>query len=58
MSRDDFTQRVQKDAHIAPNHGPTFGAGGETYLRFNLATPRSVVIEAAERLTKAFSDLQ
>jgi cystathionine beta-lyase len=58
MSRDEFTQRVQKEAHIAPNHGPTFGAGGDMYLRFNLATPRSVVIEAANRLTKAFADLQ
>jgi cystathionine beta-lyase len=58
MSREEFTQRIQKQARIAPNHGPTFGAGGETFLRFNLATPRSVVIEATQRLTKAFADLQ
>lgn len=58
MNREEFTRRVQEDARIAPNHGPTFGAGGETFLRFNLATPRSIVIEATERLTKAFSDLQ
>ena len=58
MSRKEFTDRVQKTAHIAPNHGPTFGAGGGGYLRFNLATPRSVVKEACDRLTDAFSDLQ
>lgn len=58
VSRDEFTKRVQEVAKIAPNHGPTFGAGGDTYLRFNLATPRSVVIEATERLAKAFGDLQ
>ena len=58
MSRKEFTDRVQKAARIAPNHGPTFGAGGDSYLRFNLATPRSVVKEACDRLTDAFSDLQ
>ncbi|PVA10896.1 aminotransferase [Pelagivirga sediminicola] len=58
MSRDEFTQRVQKDARIAANHGPTFGSGGESYLRFNLATPRARVIEAVERLQAAFRDLQ
>ncbi|NDR56861.1 MalY/PatB family protein [Aliiruegeria sabulilitoris] len=58
MERDEFTRRVQKDARIAINHGPTFGKGGESFLRFNFATPRSVVNEAMERLTTAFADLQ
>ena len=58
MLRDEFTKRVEVDAKIAANHGPTFGKGGETFLRFNFATPRSVVQDAVERLTKAFSDLQ
>ncbi len=58
MSRDEFTKRVEGGAKIAANHGPTFGKGGETFLRFNFATPRSVVQDAVERLTKAFSDLQ
>lgn len=58
MSRDEFTKRVEVDAKIAANHGPTFGKGGETFLRFNFATARSVVQDAVERLTKAFSDLQ
>ncbi len=58
MSRDEFTARVERDAQIAVNHGPTFGAGGESWLRFNLATPRSIVGEAAARLEKAFADLQ
>ncbi|WP_371225520.1 MalY/PatB family protein [Roseovarius sp. 2305UL8-3] len=58
MSRADFTQRVEKTARIAANHGPTFGAGGEEFLRFNIATPRSVVAEAVTRLQDAFSDLQ
>ncbi|CUH78347.1 MalY/PatB family protein [Tropicibacter naphthalenivorans] len=58
MTRDEFTSRVEKDAHIAANHGTTFGTGGETFLRFNFATPRARVIEAGERLAKAFADLQ
>lgn len=58
MARDEFTSRVEKTARIAANHGPTFGTGGENHLRFNLATPRARVIEAASRLTDAFADLQ
>ncbi|MEN8893749.1 MalY/PatB family protein [Planktotalea arctica] len=58
MSREDFTRRVEQDARIAANHGPTFGKGGENFLRFNFATPRSRIIEAVERLQAAFGDLQ
>lgn len=58
MPREEFTSRVEQDAGIAANHGPTFGKGGETYLRFNLATPRARVEEACARLSKAFGDLQ
>lgn len=58
MNMDEFTARVEKDAKIAVNHGPTFGKGGDSFLRFNIATPRSRVIEAVERLGSAFSDLQ
>ena len=58
MDPSEFTRRVEQDARIAANHGPTFGSGGESFLRFNFATPRSRVIEAGERLQAAFSDLQ
>ncbi len=58
MAREEFTKRVEQGARIAVNHGPTFGMGGENYLRFNIATPRARVQEACERLAEAFSDLQ
>lgn len=58
MERDEFTKRVEQEAKIAANHGPTFGLGGESFLRFNFATPRARVIEAGERLARAFGDLQ
>jgi cystathionine beta-lyase len=58
MSREDYTARIVKDAKIAPNYGQTFGSGGDDFVRFNLATQRSRVVEAATRLKAAFSDLQ
>lgn len=58
MSPKDFTARVERDARIAASHGTTFGTGGENYLRFNLAMPRSRIAEAVERLQDAFADLQ
>lgn len=58
MTREEFTKRVEKDACIAVNHGPTFGKGGDSWLRFNIATPRARVQEAVERLAQAFGDLQ
>ena len=58
MSHEEFTGRVERDARIAVNHGPTFGRGGESCLRFNIAAPRAVVEDAASRLASAFSDLQ
>ena len=58
MDAAEFTARVERDARIAVNHGATFGTGGESWLRFNLATPRTRVVEAVERLQKAFGDLQ
>ena len=58
MAREEFTRRVEKDARIAVNHGPSFGKGGADFLRFNIATPRARVAEAVERLRTAFGDLQ
>ena len=58
MSREEFTNRTQDIAKIAANHGPTFGTGGEDFLRFNIAAPRAVVEDAVARMQAAFSDLQ
>jgi len=58
MEREEFTRRVEQVAKIAVNHGTTFGAAGDTFLRFNFGTQRSRVTEACERLQAAFGDLQ
>jgi len=58
MPMAEFTRRVEQDAGIAVNHGPTFGKGGDSFLRFNIATPRARIQEACDRLAAAFKDLQ
>jgi len=58
MAPAEFTDRVQKVARIATNYGASFGLGGESFLRFNLACPRAHVTEAVARLERAFADLQ
>jgi cysteine-S-conjugate beta-lyase len=58
MAPEEFTRRVEHDARIAANHGASFGTGGESFLRFNIATPRRRVEDAVARLRAAFADLQ
>lgn len=58
MTRDEILERVEKQARIVTNHGETFGKGGETFLRLNLAMPRARITEAVERLQRVFADLQ
>lgn len=47
--------KVQKEAGIAASHGATFGKGGETFLRFNFACPRSYIEQAVERMQRVFA---
>ncbi|CAN5119382.1 pyridoxal phosphate-dependent aminotransferase [soil metagenome] len=58
MEPAEFTALFEKQARIAANHVPSFGTGGGSFLRFNLATPRAVVAESVARLKQAFGDLQ
>jgi cystathionine beta-lyase len=58
MASAEFIERVEKTARIATNHGASFGTGGESYLRFNIACPRAQVADAVDRLQRAFADLQ
>jgi len=51
----EIQRRVLQEAKIAANLGPTFGKGGEGFVRFNLATPKSLVNEAVKRLRRAFA---
>lgn len=58
MEAAEVARRIEKEAKIAVNHGATFGTGGESFMRFNLATRRALVEEAVSRLAAAFGDLQ
>ncbi len=58
MDQTEIEARVRDRARIAPSSGPTFGAGGEGCLRFNIGTQRARINEAVRRLQDAFSDLQ
>jgi len=58
MSHEEVATRIRETAKIAVSQGPTFGAGGEAFMRFNLATQRANVEEAVKRMQAAFADLQ
>lgn len=58
MTHAEVTARIRDQAKIAVSDGPTFGTGGETCMRFNLATQTAVVEDAVRRMQSAFADLQ
>jgi cystathionine beta-lyase len=58
LSAEDVASRVSGRARIFASPGSQFGPGGETWLRFNFATPRPILQEALDRLDDAFGDLR
>jgi cystathionine beta-lyase len=58
MAPEELAQRLARDAGIAASAGSSFGTGGEGWMRFNLATPRTRVQEAVDRLRRTFNDVQ
>jgi cysteine-S-conjugate beta-lyase len=54
----DIHDRIGTRARIFASPGPQFGAGGDTWMRFNLATPQPVLLDALNRLDAAFADLR
>jgi cystathionine beta-lyase len=58
LAPEEVDARVKKRARIYASPGTQFGPGGETWLRFNFATPRPILEEALARLEDAFQDLR
>jgi len=58
LSAKDVADRVAQRARIFASPGEQFGPGGETWLRFNFATPRPILEEALGRLDEAFADVR
>ena len=54
----DVASRVAKRARIFASPGDQFGPGGDTWLRFNFATPRPLLEEALARMDEAFRDVR
>ena len=54
----EVAARVKERARIFASPGEQFGPGGESWLRFNFATPRPLLEEAIGRLEDAFKDLR
>lgn len=58
LSGEAVETRIKTRARLFASPGPQFGPGGESWMRFNIATPRPVLIEALNRMDAAFSDLK
>ena len=58
ISEKEIVKRIHKDARIVASIGSSFGTGGEGFMRFNLACPRSKIYEALSRLSLVFNDIQ
>lgn len=54
-SEDDIYRTAVERAKVAGDLGAWFGEGGEGFIRLNLACPRSLVMDAATRLVRAFT---
>lgn len=58
MDQAEIVRRFEKEANVVCNHGPSFGPGGEGFMRLNFACSRAMVEEGMNRIVGAFSDLQ
>lgn len=54
----DVAARLKDRARLFVSPGEQFGPGGDTWLRFNFATPRSILDEALNRIEAAFKDVR
>ncbi len=50
--RDDLAGFIREKTGLFISRGGQYGAGGEGFLRINLACPRSIVVDGMERLQK------
>lgn len=57
MNPEELNSFFLNKAKVAMNNGSSFGDGGIGFMRINLACPRSVVVEALERIAKAVKEI-
>jgi cystathionine beta-lyase len=58
LNHDQLVELFVRKARLALNDGEMFGQGGEGFMRLNIASPRSVLLQALEQLTAAVASLQ
>ncbi len=58
MDQTEIRKRLEGNDGVIASQGLPFGSGGETFMRFNIGTPRAILKQAIERIQNAFSDLQ
>ncbi len=58
LSAEDLERFMQREALLFLDEGAIFGTGGAGFERFNIACPRSVLLEALERLKRAVDGLR
>ena len=54
LSDREMQNKMVQEAGLGLNPGRIFGSGGSGFMRMNLGTPRSNVLEALERMKKSF----
>ena len=57
LSDAELDGKIVKEAGLWLDSGKIFGAEGSGFQRINVATPRSILLEALERLSKVFGRL-
>lgn len=55
LEQEKLMRRMGHEAHIYVNDGTMFGPGGEGHVRLNVGVPRSVLMEALERIARVFA---
>lgn len=57
LSDQAIADLLQEDSHLRVNPGSMYGPGGEGFIRINLAAPRQVIAEAAQRISATLQSL-
>ena len=54
-TQEELDEAIKKKARVAFNTGGMFGEGGEGFQRINVACPRSILVEALDRIKEALA---
>ena len=55
LTVDELNRFMVEEAHLALNDGAMFGRPGEGFMRFNAASPRSIIEQAMQQLRSAYA---